>query len=73
MKLEQIEREAIALPEPERAHLVCKLLDTLPAPLMDISDAEVAEREREMEAGTVEPMSQDEFVRRVQQERARWR
>ena len=71
MKLEEIEKEAVALSELERADLVCKLLATLPPPDMDISDEEVLEREREMESGAVEPLSHEEFVRRVQKERGR--
>ena len=34
MKLAEIEQEALALPERERAALVAKLLDTLPPPGM---------------------------------------
>ena len=71
MKLEQIEQEAIALPEGQRVDLVCKLLDTLPVPGEVVSDEEVIERERELESGEVEALSHEEFVRRVQRERGR--
>lgn len=71
MKLAEIEKEAIALPEGQRADLVCKLLETLPPPGTDVSDEEVAGRERELESGAVEPLSHEEFVRRVQAERGR--
>ena len=71
MKLAEIEQEALALPERERASLVAKLLDTLPPPGTDISEEEVEQRERELEAGSVAAISHDEFVRRVERERGR--
>ena len=57
------------LADGEKADLVCKLLRALPSPDMDVSDEEVAERERKLEAGEIEELSQDEFVRRVRQAR----
>ncbi|HTE90139.1 MAG TPA: addiction module protein [Terriglobales bacterium] len=69
MKLEEIEQEALGLPERERASLAAKLLDTLPPPGTDASDDEVERRERELESGQVIAISHEEFVRRVQQER----
>jgi hypothetical protein len=71
MKLEEIEREAIALAEQDRVDLVCKLLDTLPPPGTDVSDEEVAKRESELDKGEVEELSHDEFVRRVEKERGK--
>ena len=71
MKLAEIEQEALALPERERASLAVKLLDTLPPPGTDVSDDEVESRERELESGQVTAISHEEFVRRVQQERGR--
>jgi len=71
MKLEEIEQEALALPERERASLAAKLLDTLPPPGTDVSDGEVERRERELESGQVTAISHEELVRRVQQERGR--
>ena len=71
MKLEEIEQEALALSERERASLAAKLLDTLPPPGTDVSDEEVERRERELESGQVTAISHEEFVRRVQQERGR--
>ena len=44
MKLDEIEKQAIALAEHERIDLVCKLLETLPPPAMDIPDEEVEAR-----------------------------
>jgi hypothetical protein len=71
MRLDEIEREAIALAEHERIDLVCKLLETLPPPGTDVSDEEVAARERELDTGEVEELSQEEFVRRVEKDRGR--
>jgi hypothetical protein len=71
MTLSEIEREAADLPERDRARLICKLLDTLPVSESEISDEEVAERERELESGAVEAISHEEFVRRVRKERGR--
>jgi putative addiction module component (TIGR02574 family) len=69
MKFEEIERQAIALTEPERVDLVCKLLDTLPPAGMDVSDEEVSRRDAELDNGEVQELSHDEFVHRVNRER----
>ncbi len=69
MKLKEIEQEAIALPERERADLVCRLLETLPPPGTDVSDEGVMERERELDKGEVQFLSHQEFIRRVQKAR----
>ena len=71
MKLVEIEQEALALPDRDRATLAAKLLDTLPPPGTDVSDEEVEQREREMESGQVTAISHQEFVRRVQEQRGR--
>lgn len=71
MKIEELEREALALTERERATLVTRLLDAMPAVGPDISDAELERRENELASGKVAAISHDEFVRRVQQERSR--
>jgi hypothetical protein len=69
MSLSEIEKEAVALSESERAELVRKLLDTLALPNVDVSDEEVAVRDRELEGGSVKPISHAEFVRGVEKER----
>lgn len=69
MKLADIEQEALALPERERASLAARLLNTLPPPGTDVSDEEVERREWELESGQVAAISHEVFVRRVQQER----
>ena len=71
MKLAEIEQEALALSDVERASLAAKLLDTLPPPGTDVSDEEVDRREREMDSGEVTPILREEFVRRVQRERSK--
>ena len=71
MKFAEIEQEALALTERERASLASKLLDTLPPPGTDVSDDEVERRERELESGQVAAISHEELVRRIEQERGR--
>jgi hypothetical protein len=71
MKLMEIEQEALALPDRDRASLVAQLLDTLRPPGTDVSDEEVEQREREMESGQATAISHEELVRRVQEQRSR--
>ena len=71
MKVEEIEQQALALSDGERATLVARLLHTLPPVDAEISDSEVEQRERDLAAGKVTAISHNEFVRRVQQERGR--
>ncbi|HEX4265440.1 MAG TPA: addiction module protein [Verrucomicrobiae bacterium] len=61
MKLTEIEQEALALSETERASLAAKLLDTLPPPGTEVSDEEVDRREREMDSGEVAPILREEY------------
>jgi hypothetical protein len=71
MKLVEIEQEAMALPDHDRASLASRLLDTLPPPGTDVPDEEVEQRERELESGLVTAISHQEFARRVQEQRGR--
>ena len=71
MSLAEVEKQALALSQNERARLAASLLETLPPPGTDVSDEEVREREAEMESGRVQPITHEEFVRRVEQERRR--
>ena len=71
MKLAEIEQEAMALPDHDRASLAAKLLETLPLPGTGVSDEEVEQRERELESGEVAAISHEEFIRRVQQQRGK--
>jgi hypothetical protein len=65
MSLQQLEQEALHLTEGERASLVLSLMETLGAPDGDVTDEEVARRDAELHDGSVHPISQEEFVRRV--------
>lgn len=69
MRLEEIEQQALALTDQERAALVLSLIDTLAVPGTDIPDEEALRRDAEMQNGSVSPLSHDEFVQRVQQGR----
>ena len=71
MKVEEIEQQALALSDVERATLVTKLLRTLPPAATSVSDAEVEQREHDLASGKVSAISHLEFVRRVQPERGR--
>jgi hypothetical protein len=71
MKLAEIEHEALALPEPQRASLVVRLLDTLPSLELAVSDEEVDQRERELDSGKVAAIPHEEFVQRVEHARGR--
>lgn len=71
MKVEEIEQQALALSDGERATLVAKLFHTLPPVDAEISDSEVEQRESDLDSGIVTPISHNEFIRRVQQERGR--
>ena len=70
MKLKQIEDEALRLPEDERAELAQKLLLSLDAPPEgEIAEdwlAEAQRRARELDEGTVQPVSADEVRRKAQ-------
>ena len=69
MSLAEIEQAALDLPERDRATLVAALLDTLAPVDAGVTDEEVLEREQDLEAGRVEALSHEEFVRRVERER----
>ena len=71
MKLQDIEQQALGLSESDRAELVLSLMRTLVAPAADVTDEEVLKRDAELEAGSVEPMLHEEFVRRIREERSR--
>ncbi len=70
MKIKQIEDEALHLAEEDRAELAQKLLMSLDSP----SDEEIAEdwlheaqrRAKELDEGTVQPISSEEVRRKAQ-------
>jgi hypothetical protein len=53
MSLAEVEKEALALSENERAQLAAKLLETLPGEV-EMSDKEVLLRDAELESGRAE-------------------
>jgi len=55
--LAEFKQQVAALPVEERASLASFLLHSLPEPDYDVSDAEVAERAREMKSGAVAAIS----------------
>ncbi len=71
MSIAEVEKEALALPENERARLAVTLLETLPPPEAGISDEEVLQRDADLESGRAEEVSHEEFLRRVERERGR--
>ena len=70
MNLAEVQKQALALSENERAQLAVSLLETLP-PEVEISDEEVLQRDADLDSGRAEEISHEEFVRRVEQERRR--
>jgi putative addiction module component (TIGR02574 family) len=71
MKVAEIEQEALALPDRERASLAAKLIGTLPFPGAEVSDEEVERREQDLESGRVAAISHEEFVRQIEHQRRR--
>ncbi len=73
--IEEIEKTVLALPVEQRVWLAESLLESLPAIGEDWSEAEeIAEaerREREIETGQVQPLSETEFLRRLEAGRRR--
>jgi hypothetical protein len=68
MNLAEVQKQALALSENERAQLAASLLETLP-PEVEISDEEVLQRDADLDSGRADEISHEEFVRRVEQER----
>jgi putative addiction module component (TIGR02574 family) len=73
--IEQIEKTVLALPMNQRVALAESLLDSIP-PIGEVwSDAEelaeVERREREIEAGQVQPVPEAEFWKRIEAARKR--
>jgi hypothetical protein len=61
MTVDQIEREAAALPAIDRGRIASALLRSLPQGAYDVSDEEVAQRFNEMETGEVDDVSFSEL------------
>ena len=73
--IEEIEKTVLALPMEQRALLAESLLGSLPATGPQLSEAaeieEAERRDREIETGQVEPLSEAEFWRKVEASRRR--
>ena len=69
----EIEKAALNLPIGQRVWIAQSLLDSIPPPSADLSEgAEIEEaerREREIEAGHAQPISEAELWRRVEARR----
>jgi len=65
MTLQEMEREALALGERDRAVLILSLMETLPAPGSDVGDDEALRRDEELESGRVLPIDPEVFIRDV--------
>jgi putative addiction module component (TIGR02574 family) len=69
----EIEKTVLALPLEQRVLLAESLLSSLPPMPEDWSEAketeEVERREREIETGQVQPLSEEELLRRVEASR----
>ena len=72
-EIAEIERAALKLPLGQRVSLAQSLLDSLPLAVEDASEAaeleEAERREREIEAGQVQPISEAELWRSVESRR----
>jgi len=71
MSLAEVEKEALALPEAERASLAVSLLRTLSPANPGPSDEEVLQGDRGLDSGSAEEIFHEEFVRSVESERGR--
>ena len=73
--IKEIEKTVLGLPVKQRVRLTESLLDSLP-PLGEVWSeaeelAEVERREREIESGKVQPVSETEFWKRIEARRKR--
>jgi len=69
----EIEQSALRLPLQQRVRLVEALLDSLSPEVGEVSEAaeleEAVRRDREIESGQVQPLSEAEFFRKVEARR----
>ena len=71
MSLADLQKEALDLPENERALLAVSLLETLSPLEPEVSDDEIMKRDADLESGRTQEISHQEFIRRVETERGR--
>ena len=70
MRLQAIEKEAVSLPEEDRAALAAVLLSSLEGPVYDVDDHKVKCRDEEMETGRESGISHEQLRRAVRAPRA---
>ena len=70
MSLLEIQQQALALNEQDRALLIATLIETLP-PDTHLSDDEVLQRDADLDSGAAEEISHEELIRRVEKDRHR--
>lgn len=63
--LMEIQRQTAKLSAEEKEGLLAYLIRELPSPGQGADDAEVLRREEEMDAGRVQPVSHEEFLKQV--------
>ena len=64
-KLQSIEKEAVDLPEEDRAAPAAVRLNTFDGPLYDVDAEEISRRDEEMETGAEPGICHEELVRSV--------
>jgi putative addiction module component (TIGR02574 family) len=73
--IEEIQKTVLALPVEQRVRLAESLLSSLPEPVGETSEAaeleEAERRNREIESGQVQPISESEFWHQVEEDRGR--
>ena len=65
MSLVEVEKEALALNDRDRALLMTSLIETLPAD-SEVSDEEALQRDAALSSGQAEEISYEEFVKWVE-------
>jgi hypothetical protein len=69
MSLAELRKQALDLPENERALLAASLLETLPPIETEVSDEQALQRDADLDSGLATEISHEEFARRVKSER----
>ena len=64
--LSQVQKQADQLSTEDREGLLAYLIHSIPATAIGADDEEISRREYDMDSGSVELLSHEEFVRQVQ-------
>lgn len=70
MSFAEIQEQALALNEQDRARLIASLVETI-SPEVQLSDDDVLKRDADLDSGRAEEISQQEFTSRVEKNRGR--